>query len=164
MLISFSGLPGVGKSTIARLLAERIGAFYLRIDIVDQKLVEVGFKPQRDESYRICQALAEDNLRLGRSVIADCVNDRTSTRDDWRAVAERAGVPYIEIEVICSDADEHRRRVETRVVDIAGFTPPTWAQVQAAAAESEAWTRERLIVDTANTSAEDAVEIIIAQS
>lgn len=32
MLIIFSGLPGSGKSTIARALAKRLGAVYLRID------------------------------------------------------------------------------------------------------------------------------------
>ena len=42
MLISFSGLPGVGKSSVARLLAQRIKAVWLRIDSLEQALVRSG--------------------------------------------------------------------------------------------------------------------------
>ena len=38
MLIIFSGLPGSGKSTIARALARRLGAVYLRIDTIEQAI------------------------------------------------------------------------------------------------------------------------------
>lgn len=38
MLIIFSGLPGCGKSTIARALAKRLGAVYLRIDTIEQAI------------------------------------------------------------------------------------------------------------------------------
>lgn len=38
MLIIFSGLPGSGKSTIARALAQRLGAVYLRIDTIEQAI------------------------------------------------------------------------------------------------------------------------------
>ena len=34
MLIVLAGLPGTGKSTIARLLAVRLKATYLRIDTI----------------------------------------------------------------------------------------------------------------------------------
>ena len=38
MLIIFSGLPGSGKSTIARALARRLRAVYLRIDTIEQAI------------------------------------------------------------------------------------------------------------------------------
>jgi predicted kinase len=69
--------------------------------------------------------VAEDNLRLGRTVIGDSVNPLHITRDAWRSVAQRAAVRAVEIEVICSDRGEHRRRIETRLADI----PVTWDEV-----------------------------------
>jgi hypothetical protein len=47
------------------------------------------------------------------------------TFEAWREAAGRAGAPWTEIEVVCSDAAEHRRRVETRRSDIAGRAHPT---------------------------------------
>ena len=38
MLIVFSGLPGTGKTTIARGLAANAGAVYLRIDGIEQAI------------------------------------------------------------------------------------------------------------------------------
>lgn len=41
-LIVLSGLPGAGKSTIARALAEAIGAAWLRIDTIEMAIRESG--------------------------------------------------------------------------------------------------------------------------
>ena len=46
-------------------------------------------------------------------------------------VARRAAVALVEVEVVCSDAAEHRRRVESRRADIPGLLLPTWDEVQA---------------------------------
>jgi predicted kinase len=41
-LIVFSGLPGVGKTTVARALAARLGAVHLRIDTIEQAMRAAG--------------------------------------------------------------------------------------------------------------------------
>jgi hypothetical protein len=38
-------------------------------------------------------------------------------------------VPLLEVEVVCSDTREHRRRVETRRTDIPGLKLPAWGDV-----------------------------------
>jgi predicted kinase len=146
MLIVFSGLPGVGKTAIARELARTIGAVHLRIDSIEQALRRAGYHVE-GEGYDVAYAVAEDNLRAGRTVIADCVNPWPLTRDAWRSVAERAGVAALDIEIVCSDPAEHRRRVESREPDIAGHALPTWQDV--AERDYQAWDRDRLVVDTA---------------
>jgi len=42
MLIIFGGLPGIGKTTIARELASQLGAIYVRIDSIEQAIRDSG--------------------------------------------------------------------------------------------------------------------------
>jgi len=42
--------------------------------------------------YEIGQAVAADNLALGRTVIADCVNPWPLTRDAWQQVGQQRHV------------------------------------------------------------------------
>ena len=156
MLIVFGGLPGAGKTTIARELARQIGAAYVRIDSIEYAIRESGVVKGDlyDAGYRAAYATAEDNLRLGLSVVADSVNPLPITREAWRAVAGRAGVPVLELEVVCSDPIEHRRRVETRGSDFPGWTM-TWQEVLDR--DYRSWDAEPIVLDTASMSAEDHV-------
>jgi predicted kinase len=160
-LIVFSGLPGAGKSSIAREVAGRTGAVWLRVDSMDQAIFASGTAPKdlRDWTYRAGYAVAEDNLALGLDVVADSVNPWMLTRDAWRAAGERAGAAVTEVEVVCSDAAEHRRRVETRGETVPGLELPDWQAV--IGRDYRPWTRERLVVDTAaRTVAECVTELI----
>ena len=67
-LIVFAGLPGSGKSSIARALAKKLGAVWLRVDSIEQAIRESVLAPGsvEDAGYRAAYAVAEDNLRLGR--------------------------------------------------------------------------------------------------
>src|SRR6185437_10968091 len=134
----------------ARQLARQLGAAYLRIDTIEQTLR--GPNGVDDCGYRVAYALAADNLRLGVSVVADSVNSLKITRDAWRAVTTDAAARVIEIEVVCSDLAEHRRRVESRQTDIPGLSLPDWQAVLDR--EYEPWDRPHIVVDTANTTVE----------
>ena len=158
MLIVLSGLPGVGKTTIARELAITISAVHLRIDSIEQVLRTCGLEVE-GEGYAVAYAIAEDNLRLAQTVIADCVNPWPLTRSEWRAAAERAGARVLEVEVICSHRDEHRRRVESRMADIAGHRLPTWTDV--VERDYRPWDREPLIIDTAQLGVSESVRVIV---
>jgi predicted kinase len=91
-------------------------------------------------------------------VIADSVNPILLTRDAWVEVAKRAGVHALEVEIQCSDAAEHRRRVQTRVTDVPGLKLPTWEEVLAR--EYAPWNREHLVLDTATGTLAQNVEAI----
>jgi len=75
MLIVLGGLPGTGKTAIARSLARRLNAVHLRIDTIEQALrsCDVLKADVGPAGYVIAYGLAEDNLRIGEIVVADSV-------------------------------------------------------------------------------------------
>jgi predicted kinase len=160
-LIIFSGLPAAGKTTLARILATQLDALYLRIDTIEQSLRDSRrlAGSVEDAGYCVAYAVAADNLRLGRTVVADSVNPLQITREAWRAVAAGAGAMAIDVEVICSNIAEHRQRVESRPTDIAGLVPPSWQEISER--EYHPWDRDHIIIDTANTSVEEAIRALM---
>ena len=162
MFIVFAGLPGVGKSTIAHKLAGILPAFYLRIDTIENAIVAADVLSQPGTAgYLTAYRLAADNLAIGHTVIADSVNPLKITRDAYRSVAISAKVPLTEVEIICSDLAEHKRRVETRREKSQDPSQPTWSSVQSR--QYESWDRPRLVIDTASVSTNDAVGLIVDQ-
>ncbi len=104
--------------------------------------------------------MARTQLVQGLPVLADCVNPQPVTREAWRTVARDTRVPLLEVEVICSNAAEHQRRVETRAMEVPGLLVPTW---QAVLQHDYAhWGQERLVVDTARSSAAEAARHILS--
>jgi predicted kinase len=163
MLIVLAGLPGTGKTTIARKLAGMLPAVHLRIDSIEQALRAAGIADDAmgASGYAAAFALAADNLALGQRVIADAVNPVREAREAWRNVALRAGASLLEVELICSQRYEHRRRVESRTADIEGHRLPDWPAVEQR--HYEAWDREHLAIDTAARTPEQVVAVIVSE-
>jgi predicted kinase len=154
-LYIFSGLPGTGKTTIAKEIAQHIRASYFRLDTIEHGLKEVCSINVQGEGYRLTYRIVADNLQIGNNVVVDCCNPWALTRDEWESVAKENGCDFVNIEIVCSDKREHRVRVEERENDIDGFTLPTWEEVQAR--DYEAWDRARILIDTSGRAIKDCV-------
>ncbi|WP_222850284.1 AAA family ATPase [Allosaccharopolyspora coralli] len=106
--------------------------------------------------YEVGYGVASDQLRNGLDVVAESVNPLQESRDAWRDAGLRTGARVVEVEILCSDVAEHRRRAEERTVDVPGLTKPTWEQITSR--DYTPWTRDRVVIDTATLDPDDAVQ------
>jgi len=155
ILFIFSGLPASGKTTLAKLLAKRYNATYLRIDTIEQAIRYLCHFDVQGEGYRLSYRVASDNLQIGNNVVADSCNPITLTRREWEKVAIDNKCRFINIEVVCSNIEEHKKRATKRLADIKDFVLPTWNEIQGQ--QYDPWIEKRIKIDTANKTIEDSI-------
>ena len=90
-------LVGVHGTLLATSLARRMRAVHLRIDTMEQAIWNAGLKVSGPEGYLAARNLAEDNLRIGHTVIvASAIRWRllattgTQPRRVWRWISWRS--------------------------------------------------------------------------
>jgi predicted kinase len=150
LLVAMSGLPGVGKSALARRIARELQLSLLEIDRIEAPLLRRGISGDAIgwAGYEILTSLAEDNLALGRGVLLDSVCWTRDIRQSWAGLASRYRATYRPIEIICSDVALHCRRVESRDRSRQGLPDVTWSRVEEARSLYEAWDTPRLLLDS----------------
>ncbi len=151
LLIIFSGLPASGKTTLAHKLASKLRATYLRVDTIEASLRDKTEVPELGKKcYRVAHYIARENLRLGNSVIGDSVNPWGLTRNEWNNVALSVGAKFVNIEVSCSNKDEHKSRLETRTSTVPELVEPTWKEIQDR--DYHPWDQDRILIETSHKS------------
>lgn len=125
VLVVMCGVSGSGKSSTARLLAERIGAAQISSDVVRKRLH--GFEPlQRPDdpdlysaaasraTYNAMSEQARQLLTAGASVVLDATYQRREHRQKALSTAASVGAPALL--VWCrAPADVARQRVGERI-------------------------------------------------
>lgn len=159
ILFIFSGLPGSGKTTLASRIARSLALPYFRLDTIEHGLKEICSLNVAGEGYRLTYRIVADNLKIGNDVLVDCVNPWELTRNEWESVARDNEARSINIEVVCSDKNEHKERVSTRENDIAGFQLPTWEEIQER--EYQEWKKDRIIIETSKRSIDECVDELL---
>ena len=153
-LVILAGLPGSGKSTLAEGLSRHFSLPLFSVDPIEAAMWRGGLPRDQTAAYTVAQALADEHLRLGQSVVIDAVNPVEAPRAAWRNLATKYRADLKIIECVCADETTHRRRVEARVRGIEGMAEVTWARVEQRRTDYEAWIDARLTLDTSAYPAE----------
>lgn len=162
-LYIFSGLPGVGKTTLATALSNYLSATYLRIDTIEQTLIHAcGREKVEVDGYYVAYQIARDNLSLGHNVVADSVNPIGITRQAWHNIAKGCDAKYVDIEVVCTDKLIHRERIENRTPDLNGHVLPNWQDVIGRNYEPWGVDSNRITIDTAVGSEAESINSLIS--
>lgn len=119
-LVLVGGLPGTGKSTLARGLAERAGFAVIRSDMVRKELAASAARSEdiytpawTERTYAECLLRAERLLFEGKRVILDATFRAEQTRRTALDAARRWGVPGLML--LCrADPAAVRERLASR--------------------------------------------------
>ena len=118
-LCQMSGLPGTGKSTLARHICKLTNAVLLDTDVVKSSILNsfennIDFKFASKVAYETIFSLADSNLHIGNSVVIDSPCRYDIIIAQGTSIAQKYKVPYKFIE--CRLAIEHLQELNRRRV------------------------------------------------
>jgi predicted kinase len=115
-LLQMAGVPGSGKSALARLIGRTTGAVVIDKDVLKSAALEAGADDTLAGgiAYEALFALADHLLGQDKSVVLDSPSFWETIPAKGAAVAAARMVPYYFIECFCSDRDEMARRLRER--------------------------------------------------
>lgn len=156
-LIVFAGLPGTGKSTLARAVARELHAAYFDKDTIKDAAIglararklEGGAEFAGALSYELLVPLAKDNLTLGLSAVVDSPAGYRAFQEQVEDLARQLKVELRLVECITTDEAELKQRIERRGETLPDHRTRDWEALQQARARFERLTGPRLVVDTA---------------
>lgn len=162
-LIIFSGLPGTGKSTLARWLSSEMAIPLLRIDDIAELHGDEKFADEQGFWMRMIDLLirqVEGQINQGRSVIVDSVfmgDDRAAIR----RTARKSAIDFYALHTFCSDEDLWRSRVEQRIRNHPQDNPATWEQIIRQREDFRRWDQSHaLFLDAVNSFEENKSKIL----
>ena len=150
-LISLAGLPGSGKSHLARDLHDGTQAVVVRTDEVRQVLFPVPTYAREESGtvYQTCFAVVRALLRDGYSVVFDGTNGRRAGRRRLATIARETGASHLLALVTADDEVVRRRIIERQSGRAPSFSSGAgWEIHQHMAASEDYGGHFDLVVDT----------------
>lgn len=116
------GIPFSGKSTLARLLAQRCGWTHVDVDAIVRSLIAPGEQfitdHQWDQAFSRSYEIVADSLARRQSAIHDATNYARTVRDRLRAIARQydasAHVIYVNIPFDVANQRRHANQAQSQ--------------------------------------------------
>ncbi len=148
-LILFSGMPGSGKTTLARMVARRLGVPAFAKDRVQRVLRDHNLaEASTGDGYYIILDQADEQLSLGLSVILDATFPLDHFRTVASEIAARHRSKFVALYCYCSDDNIWRERMTQRVQYVPGWKPVGWSDVQRMRDYYQPWNDNALHLDS----------------
>jgi len=149
-IILVGGIPGTGKTTVAKEISTYLKIPFFNKDLLESALIEKGvcsIKELNGVGYALMERIALSELAFGRSVILDCVASSKRVNEHWSSFKTK-DIRYIEC--VCSDQALHKARLETRKRNIPGWYELTWNDIENITKSYEPCFAARLNLDSKN--------------
>lgn len=163
-LIVMSGLPGSGKSTIAEHIASKLSIAVLSVDPIESAILKSGIQRSFTTglaAYLVAETLAEEQLKLGNTVIVDAVNAEEEGKQTWLNVSRKQGVPLLVIECENSNLELHQKRVLARRRSLHGIPEVSWNDVEDRRKKFTNWNVSTLKIDTSKSFSHNVERILL---
>ncbi|MBZ0293217.1 MAG: ATP-binding protein [Anaerolineae bacterium] len=148
-LILFAGMPGSGKTTLARLVARRLEIPIFAKDRVQRVLRDHHLTAENTgDGYYIILDQADEQLGLGISVILDATFPLDHFRTVASEIAARHTANFCPIYCYCSDDAAWQERMQDRVHYIPGWKPVGWNDVLRMREYYQPWGENAFHVDS----------------
>lgn len=168
VLVMLCGLPGTGKSTLARELAQRLPAVRIESDRIRRKLFAspVYTAEESQRVHIVCHILIGWYLRHYYHVVYDATNLYEYHRHMVYRLAERSGARLVVAEVTASDQVirarlAHRRQDDPAIRDPQDYSEADWEVYLHMRRRAEPIQHEHVTLDTSDGDLERAVEQVL---
>lgn len=166
-LIALAGLPGTGKSTLARALSQRLAAPVIDKDVVRAALFGAAVDYSREQDDLVVDALyAAVDYLARKAVFANVVLDgRTYSKraqvDELRRTASRCGAKLLVVECVAKP-ETVRARLERDVASgVHVARNRSFELYRALAASADPIAGEKLVLETDHAAPERLVELCL---
>jgi predicted kinase len=155
MIVVMAGLPGTGKSTVARTLAEEFGGVVLNKDLLRAELFPreyVEYSTEQDDFVQDLMLRTAEYLLTRYPKLIVFLDGRTFSRayqiQRVIDVAEKLGTPWRIIECVCDEKIAKRRIEHAKKHPAKNRTVELYLKIRA---EFEPIPMPKLVVDTGRT-------------
>ena len=116
VLLVFRGQPATGKSVLAKALSFQLSFKLIVRDQFKAELAQAGLTPDEAgfKSYRQMWDSAFEWLIRGKSCICDANLNQPVALQEIRSLRTRTAASVLFIDCVCTDIDEHRKRLDSR--------------------------------------------------